>query len=157
MKRQCKGRGLVYNFTMLKAFALTALLSSGVAAQSGTFPLVQKTPDQLQWTKSPNGVEQSVLVGDPTKPGLYALRLKFPAGLKLQPHTHPEQRIAVVLSGTMYFGLGETFDEKALKMMPAGSTWTEPPNTAHFGFAKDGDVVIQVTGIGPTGTTPIVK
>ncbi len=152
---------MMYNLSMLNAFARTLTLavvcSAGLAAQGGTFPLVQKTPDQLQWTKSPNGVEQSVLVGDPTKPGLYALRLKFPAGLKLQPHMHPEQRIAVVLSGTMYFGLGETFDVKALKMMPTGSTWTEPPNTAHFGFAKDGDVVIQVTGIGPTGTTPIVK
>ena len=28
------------------------------------------------------------LVGDPAKPGPYTLRLKFPAGYKLAPHTH---------------------------------------------------------------------
>ena len=143
--------------TIAASFVAVVALAITVAAQGGTFPLVQKTPDQLTWTKSPNGVETAVLVGDPTRPGLYALRLKFPAGLKLQPHFHPDQRIAVILSGTIYFALGETFDEKALKPLPAGSTWTEPPNTAHFAYAKNGDVVIQVTGIGPTATTPVVK
>jgi len=143
--------------TLLKSLGILAVLTASLSAQSSAPPFVRVTPDELKWTKSANGVETAVVIGDPSKPGLYAIRLKFPSGLKLQPHFHPEPRIAVVLTGSMYFGLGETFDEKVLKAMPTGSSWIEPPGTAHFAFAKDGDVVLQVTGIGPTGTTPVVK
>ena len=55
------------------------------------------------------------------------------------------------------FGYGNAFDENALTPMVAGSTWTEPPQTGHFAWVKDEDVVIQVTGIGPSGTTPAAK
>lgn len=131
-------------------------LTLSLSAQTATpLPRVQVTPDQLQWTRNPNGIEQAVIVGDPTKAGVYTMRLKFPQGLKVQPHMHPDPRVAVVLSGTMYFAFGESFDETALKAMPTGSTWTEVPNSAHFAYAKDGDVVIQVVGLGPTASTPV--
>lgn len=144
--------------TTICTLGLLLGISLSVAAQSASpLPRVQVTPDQLQWTRNPNGIEQVVIVGDPTKAGIYTMRLKFPHGLKVQPHMHPDPRVAVVLSGTMYFAFGESFDESALKAMPAGSTWTEVPNSAHFAYAKDGDVVVQVVGLGPTASTPVVK
>lgn len=144
--------------TTICTLGLLLGISLSVAAQSASpLPRVQVTPDQLQWTRNPNGIEQVVIVGDPTKAGIYTMRLNFPKGLKVQPHMHPDPRVAVVLSGTMYFAFGESFDEAALKAMPTGSTWTEVPNSAHFAYAKDGDVVVQVVGLGPTASTPVVK
>jgi quercetin dioxygenase-like cupin family protein len=71
------------------------------------------------------------------------------------PHTHPDAwRTAVVLSGTLYFGSGEVWDESKLKAYPAGTFYTEPAGAPHFVWAKDGEVILQVTAMGPTGSKP---
>ena len=116
---------------------------------------VLKLPDQLEWKAPPmvGGASTAVLYGDPTKAGVYVTRTKFPAGLKGLPHTHPDEwRTVVVLSGTIYFGLGDTWDEGKLKPYPTGTFFSEPKDTPHFVWAKDGEVVVQVTAMGPTGT-----
>ena len=41
----------------------------------------------------------------------------------------------------------------ALKALPAGSFYTEPPGIDHFAMTKGEPVVIQITGTGPSGTT----
>ena len=56
-------------------------------------------------------------------------------------------------SGTWYFGYGKTFDSNALKALPPGSFYTEPPADPHFAETRDSAVVLQITGYGPTGTT----
>jgi hypothetical protein len=112
------------------------------------------TPPEMKWGAQGSlamaGLEQVNLVGNPSKPGPYTLRLKFPAGYKLAPHTHPDYREVTVLSGTWYTGYGEKFDEAALKALPAGSFYTEPANVAHFVEVRE-PVVIQVSGSGPSG------
>ena len=42
-----------------------------------------------------------------------------------------------------------------MKALPAGSIFTEPARQPHFVWAKDGEVVIQVIGNGPSATTLI--
>jgi quercetin dioxygenase-like cupin family protein len=96
------------------------------------------------------GLEQVSLVGDPSKPGPYTIRLKFPAGYKLAPHTHPDPREVTILSGTWYTGYGEQADPALLKALPAGSFYTEPANVPHFVEVHEA-VVIQVSGVGPSG------
>jgi hypothetical protein len=56
-----------------------------------------------------------------------------------------------VLKGTWYFGYGQKFDEKALKALPPGSSYTEPPNTAHFARTRE-EVVLEIVGYGPSST-----
>jgi|SRR6516165_5700298 len=51
------------------------------------------------------------------------------------------------------FGRGETWDESKFTAYPAGTFYSEPQKAPHFTWAKDGDVVIQITGIGPSGKT----
>ena len=34
-----------------------------------------------------------------------------------------------------------------------GTFYSEPPKAPHFTWAKDGEVIIQVTGVGPMGKT----
>jgi quercetin dioxygenase-like cupin family protein len=84
---------------------------------------------------------------------LFVQRTKFASGLKIMPHTHPDQpRTIVVLSGTLYFGLGEQWDESKLKPYRAGTLFSEAAGTPHYAWAKDGEVIIQITSIGPSGT-----
>ncbi|MGC1867258.1 MAG: cupin domain-containing protein, partial [Pseudolabrys sp.] len=81
---------------------------------------------------------------------LYAIRLKFPAGFKVAPHTHPDSREVTVLSGTWYTGYGDKAEAADLKELPAGSFYTEPANVAHYVEIRE-PTLIQVSGTGPSG------
>lgn len=117
--------------------------------------LVRK-PDNITFRGKDGDLQTSLLFGDPKRAGLYAGRFKFPKGLKIMPHYHSDaDRTVVVLSGTLWFSRGEQWDESKLVAFPAGTFYTEPKDVPHFAWAKDDDVVIQLTAIGPTGTTQI--
>ncbi|MEN3384894.1 MAG: hypothetical protein V7608_4938 [Hyphomicrobiales bacterium] len=133
-----------------------ALLAIASMAQAQTSPSAVKLPNEIEFKAPVNpGVQTAVLYGDPSKEGVYVARNKLPAGLKVMPHTHPDAwRTAVVLSGTLYFGSGEVWDESKLKAYPAGTFYTEPAGAPHFVWAKDGEVILQVTAMGPTGSKP---
>ena len=115
---------------------------------------VLRLPQDITFA-GPGTVQTTVLYGDPKRPGMYVYRAKLALGSKNVPHWHPEERTVVILSGTLYYGLGELWDESKLIAFPAGTFFSEPPKLPHFAWAKDGDVILQVTGTGPTGTTQI--
>jgi quercetin dioxygenase-like cupin family protein len=98
------------------------------------------------------GIQTTVLKGDPEKPGLYTLLLRIPPGTRIAAHDHPDDRVGTVVSGTWYFGYGRAFDAKALRALPPGSFYTEPPGDAHFAETRESEVLLQVTGVGPSGT-----
>jgi quercetin dioxygenase-like cupin family protein len=135
--------------------ALVSGIAAGAYAQ-GTEGVV-KLPDQMEFKAAVSpGPQSAVLYGDPTKAGVYVTRVKLASGLKLMPHSHPDEwRTAVVLSGTLYWAFGDQWDESKLKAYPAGTFFSEPSKAPHFVWAKDGEVILQFTGMGPTGTTPI--
>jgi len=111
-------------------------------------------PENINWMPFPAfppAARLSVLVGDPDKPGPYAIRVKLPAGQKLMPHHHPEDRVYTVISGVFYIGLGTTFDPDKLKAYGPGSVIVLPGNTPHFHWAKSDEYVTQVTAYGPLG------
>ena len=122
-------------------------------AQAPGIPSVQLRPDQLSWVPYPAGGIQAFLVGNPSQAGPYAVRLRFPKGLRIPPHTHPDARVVTVLEGTMYFAFGTRFDSTRVQPFPAGSVWTELPNQPHFAWVRDGEVVLQISGTGPSGMT----
>ena len=138
------------------AVAACAILTAAAAfaiAQDRTLQRTMMRPGDLQFTAKPNGTYQANVVGDVAKPGPYAARTRLPAGLRIPPHFHPEDRIVLVVSGTLYVSYGEKFDETKMTALPPGSVFTEPGREPHFTWAKDGDVVLHVTGMGPTATT----
>src|SRR5215813_3921219 len=51
--------------------------------------------------------------------------------------------------------VGEQWDETKLKPYPAGTFFSEPKGTPHYVWAKDGEVIVQFTAMGPTAVTPI--
>jgi len=110
-------------------------------------------PEDIEFPEMPPGATSTVtLFGDPRAEGLYVTRTLIPHGTKTIPHTHPDSRIVTVLYGICYYGRGEEFDESRVIAMPAGSFFTEPAGVPHYIWAKDGDVIVQTTGIGPSGT-----
>ena len=140
------------------ALALGAVVFSALAFGQDTGTGVLKLPQDIEFKGPLIGPPQLVvLYGDPTKPGaFYVSRVRFSAGWKEPPHWHPDEvRTVVVLSGTLYFGTGDKWDENKLKPYPAGTFYSEPSKAPHFTWAKDGEVIIQVTGIGPSGKTYI--
>ena len=111
-------------------------------------------PEDIDWQPFPAfppAVRLAVVVGHPSEPGPYVIRVKAPGGTKLMPHRHPEDRIYTVMSGVFYIGLGDQFDGDKVQAFPPGSVIVLPGNTAHFHWAKSGEYVTQVTAIGPLG------
>jgi hypothetical protein len=136
------------------AVALCTFTCMTAYAQS-TDTSVLKLPEDIVFKGALTGPPQTVvLYGDPTKPGLFVTRVKFSAGWKDMPHWHPDEaRTVAVLSGTFYFANGEKWDESKFKAYPAGTFYSEPPRSSHYTWAKDGEVILQITGTGPSGKT----
>lgn len=97
------------------------------------------------------------LAGGNDKTGLYELRVHLAPGGVVPPHTHPDARCATVLSGDLSAGQGSTIDPSSAKKYSAGSFHCVPAGVPHYVFAKDGDVMFQDSGVGPTGLTWLKK
>ena len=142
------------------AVSITALIlvMTAAFAYGETLQPAQLTPDQLNrmlWSVNPRGIQEMIIVGNSKNSGMYVVRSKYAHGLRIQPHFHPDDRIVTVLYGTIYLGYGKKFDEKKMKALPPGSIWTEPANQPHYSWAKDGEVLIQIIGSGPSGVIPV--
>jgi len=114
-------------------------------------------PDQIEWQAIPGfpGAQKAVMVGDPSKPGFYAVMVKWLAGNHFShPHFHPHDRFITVLKGTWWVGTGTRFDPDATVPMPAGTFVTHFGKQVHFDGAKDEDAVLLIVGEGPETPTP---
>jgi quercetin dioxygenase-like cupin family protein len=98
----------------------------------------------------PAGAELAVLYGDPSKEGVFAMRLKGAKGYYIPPHTHPKPEINTVISGTVRLGMGDTADHSKAQLLPAGSFFALSPGMAHY-VSFDEDTVVQVNTSGPWG------
>jgi uncharacterized RmlC-like cupin family protein len=130
-------------------------------ASKSTLPQMRWTPDEVRANQTGTeqvgssflaGVSTKVLAGDPSKPGFYTIVLSVPANTTIPAHSHRDDRMATVVSGTWQFGYGDRFDENALKRLPPGSVYSEPGGGNHFARTGAEPVLVQITGIGPTDT-----
>ncbi len=124
------------------------------AHQPGQDVLKTVLPEDVDWKPFPAfppAVRLAVVVGRPSEPGPYTIRVKAPHGAKLMPHRHPEDRVYTVISGVFYIGLGDQFDAAKLNAYPAGAVIVLPGNTPHFHWAKSGEYITQITAAGPLG------
>jgi quercetin dioxygenase-like cupin family protein len=139
---------------MIAVVALAGFASTAPAEAMEGHSIV--APQDIKWGPAPAvlppGAEAAVLFGDPSKEGLFALRLKLPDGYSVPPHTHPVDEVVTVISGTFNLGMGETADQSATQALPAGSFFALPPDMAHYVFI-DGETVIQISTVGPWGLT----
>lgn len=142
----------------MPGFALAAAglvwLAPGLAAEPDPAVMSYVLPDDIEWSEG-RGASQAVLVGDPSKPGLYVVLTKWHPGNMSRPHFHPNDRFITVLSGTWWVGWGETYDPDSTFPVPAGSFVTHFGNQIHYDGAKDEEVVLQIVGIGPATATSV--
>lgn len=135
-------------------FAAILLWSNHLHAQTTPQPLL---PESLKWFTPPNNaqIRAAWILGSERESGTYAVRVQLSRGGRIAPHTHPDTRYSTVLSGTLYVGFGEGVDESRMVAVPAGAIYVAPAGVAHYLWAKDGDVIYQEGGTGPTATIPV--
>lgn len=155
---------------LVAAAALAVFTNSGVGAQTaaakkqpppppvkaGASAHVMVTPDKVQWGQAPEslppGAQAAVLDGDPSKAGLFVVRLKFPDGYQVPPHSHPTDEHVVVVSGTLRAGMGDKADDAAMQALSAGSYVKMPRKMNHY-VRANGETIVQITAMGPFQVT----
>ena len=146
----------VFRRGLTAAVLLSLLPPAGAsAAELDPAAAVIKLPDQIKWNENAtSGSANAVLYGDPSKPGLYIVLVKWHAGHMSHPHFHPTDCFITVISGTWWVGTGTKFNPEATVPMPAGSFVTHFGKQVHYDGAKDGDTVLEIVGEGPATSTP---
>ena len=127
------------------------------AAELDPAAVVYTLPDKVKWEAISGfpGAERAVMVGDPSKPGFYAVMTKWLRGNHFsRPHFHPNDRFITVLKGTWWVGSGTKFDPDSTVPMPAGTFVTHYAKQVHFDGAKDEDAILLIVGDGPETPTP---
>lgn len=135
------------------AIAVTMMILAGSAfAQDSGHSAKELTPADMAFEANPafpKGAETVVLYGDPSKPGLFIIRAKFPPNYVVPPHTHPVFESVTVMSGSMGSGMGEKVDKSSGKMLKAGGLLLLPADHAHYVWTGDEETIIQVAANGP--------
>ena len=86
---------------------------------------------------------------------MYVTRNRFVKGTGSRPHYHDHDRYVTVLKGTWWAGEGATFDREATTPVPAGSFVVHTAREVHYDGAKDEEVIVQISGYGPSGTNVV--
>jgi quercetin dioxygenase-like cupin family protein len=138
------------------AAALVCVFYAPVIVAQTTDGFLRILPEQTPF-KSPLGAgpSQAILYGDPSKPGVYVVRNKFPPGAHSNPHFHSQDRHATVIKGVWWTGVGETLDFKTAAPLKAGSYMLHPAKGVHWDGAGDEEVIVQIIGVGPVETTQV--
>src|SRR5216110_1091930 len=140
---------------MRKLALLAVVFTACVPLTASADDHVVVSAGQLKWVAAPpsfpKGAQIAVLSGDPSKEGLYVVRLKAPAGYKVPAHTHPFDEQGTVISGSVAIAMGEKVDEKA-PAQKAGGFFKMPKGMVHFAYFPE-ETILQIHGQGPQGLT----
>lgn len=133
------------------ACLLAATLPAGAIAADDHHATVQ--PAALKWVAPaayPKGAQLALVRGDPSKPGMYVVRLRVPAGYRIAAHTHPNDENVTVLSGSFNVGTGDRLDEsRGEKVIAGGFSFVAKAMTHYAWFTEE--TVLQLHGMGPQG------
>jgi quercetin dioxygenase-like cupin family protein len=144
--------------TMLAAVSVACFMSMAIcgtaSAQEAAAPTIIPA-ETLKWNPTPfPDVTAAVIAGNPTASGLYAIFAKYRAGGRSVPHTHPDQRVVTIISGTYYAGAGTEFDESKLKPLKPGTTIIGPTGTKIWPKAE-GDAARMAANLRLTFAFPV--
>jgi hypothetical protein len=152
MRQTAKAAGICA--TAWLSLALPALAATAADLDKAAIDIV--LPDQIPWKDRPFMTsKEAVLAGDPTKPGIYVILIKWLPHNMSRPHFHPNDRFIKVLSGTWWVGTGPKFDPDNTVPLPAGSFVTHFAKQVHYDGAKDEETVLEIVGEGPATSIPV--
>ena len=130
------------------------LLTQGPPKTSQPLPDPSHVPiifgKDIPW-KGSNGEQSANLFGDPSKPGIYGVLIKWEPGHNSRPHFHSTDRYAYVVSGSWWVSSSTHYDPSKMYPIPAGTFVTDIKNTIHWDGARaeTGPVVLMLVGEGP--------
>jgi len=139
---------------------VTALVWETSLAERSKKEIVGLTPGEVRWFTPSyynDGRQRAQLFGDSSQGGAWIDRAKIPGGARVLAHTHPQDELVTVIEGTWYLGEGAKFDAAKLKAYPLGSFIVIPAGVPHFVAAKEGTVVVQLSGTGKFQTDYLEK
>ena len=134
---------LILTFFSIMAFASSTQHDDEIAIHLSAEVIWQDGPSSL-----PKGAKIAILEGDPSKEGAFVFRIKAPDGYRIPPHTHTKPERITVISGTFNIAMGDKFDERKGRAMPAGTYGQWPAGMKHYVWTK-GETVLQFHGAGP--------
>ena len=136
--------------------SIVVLMVAASSAATGQGPMTLFPPADVQWKDGPpslpKGVRMAILEGDPTQPGPFTIRFRFPDGFRVGPHWHTQTEHATVISGVLHLGMGDRFDRSTTRALPAGTFGFWPAGTRHFAW-MEGETILQLHGQGPWTVT----
>ncbi len=142
-----------WTFPLLAASALPARAANPDPA---TMAVVRDAG--LHWADHPaaGGFSQAVVHGDPSKPGLCAVRVKFAPGVVSQPFFHPGEAFR---AGAERHLIDRRRAEHGTgtpprRCPPAASPCVTPPRFTTTA-PRTNKWCVRIAGIGPSGTTPV--
>lgn len=145
---------VVQAFVLLIGLGLTPHLLDAQAGPPRALPpgAIQIQGDSAAWIDAPPslpaGTRMMLLEGDPRSEGLFTMRLRLPAGARLQPHTHAQDERVTIFSGLVRVGFGDAFDEARMTSFGPGSFYINPAGSRHYVWVVE-ETVMQLTGLGP--------
>jgi len=138
-----------------RSLSLVLLLGTATGAVAEDMKMPVNT-SQIKWGPAPDfipkGAQIAVLSGDPSKEGLYVVRLKLPAGYKIAAHNHPTAEMVTVISGNFHLGMGDKLNENKGMRLTAGGYAEAPVKMNHYAWASS-PTVVQIHGQGPFAVT----
>ena len=130
-------------------------VASTRAAELDPKAIAVQLPKEIKWNvNEAAGTAQAILVGDPSKPGLYVVLQKWLPHNNSRPHSHPNDRYITVLKGTWWVNTGPDYDPDGMKPVPAGSFVIHYGQEMHYDGAKDEECVLEIVGMGPANNPP---
>ena len=140
------------NTAALALSILTFAPLSAFAAEHGSADAHLYEPSKITWKDGPPslppGAKIAVLEGDPSKEGMFVMRVKVPDGYHVPAHTHPKPERVTIIQGTFKLGMGENPKRESAQNLTAGSYGVWPPGMVHAVWTE-GETIIQFHGMGP--------
>lgn len=134
----------MHRLNLLVCTTLLAATASGAEARHA----------HMKWMAGPPGLPAgstfTVVKGDPSKAGEFAVRVKMPANYTVAPHHHPTDEIVRVLSGgPLHYGMGDKLDKANAATLEHGYHITLKADMNHWAYTENNGATIQVSGMGP--------
>lgn len=142
----------------MRLLATTALLALTGLAPAPPEAFRTVPVDAVQWRPLPDshGAQSALIAGNPSQPGTYVIRVKFPPHVMDRPHRHSRDRHVTVLQGRWFAGTGTQFAPDKARALPAGSYMFHPAGGIHWdGSNSDDTVIVQIIGEGPVASEDI--
>jgi hypothetical protein len=99
--------------------------------------------------------ESFALYGDSSKPGLYLQYQRRAPNNWSTPHSHPIDRLLMVMGGTMLIGTGPSGDKTSTVAVPKGGFVHDIARGVHYDGSGNDPMWLLTAAIGPTATVNV--